>query len=110
MLRKISIALVASAASLLLSGGMASADECDPYDTECGTPFVNFTPLSPEQLAPVGATGMEREGYDPFYTECGDPFVNFTPLYPEQAPVGATGMEEPEVNICPSIPEQEFRD
>jgi hypothetical protein len=101
MLRKISITIAASAVSLLLSGGMASAEECAyPGDTECGAPFASVMPLSSGQAAP--------EGYAD--TESGDPFLNMAPLYPEQmAPVGATGTEEPSV-LCPSIPEQDCRD
>jgi hypothetical protein len=99
MLRKISITLVASAVSLLLAGGIASAANqyTDP-DTESGEPFVNY---SPEEGSPVGATGIRpREYVD---TESGTPPAN---LMPELVP-GTVG--EPTV-ICPSVPEQDCRD
>ena len=67
MLRKISIAIVASAVSVLLSGGIASAGEWDNSGSVTSKVLrpVNpddsgyFGPVLSEQLAPVGATGIE---------------------------------------------------
>ena len=70
MLRKLSMAITASAACLLLSGGIAVAAEPGPQylDTESGTPFVDANlpsmqisePSTSDQAAtPVGATGTE---------------------------------------------------
>ena len=99
---KISIALVASAASLLLAG-TANAGLLDPGDTESGEPFVSIYPLSRGHLVPVDPVGAYRDG--------GDPFTSMRSIYSGQtSPVGATGTEKPEGNTSWAIPEQEFRD
>ena len=80
--KKIAIAIIAGAGSLLLAGGMASAadESCFPSSSsECGVEW-GTTPTTSYERAPVGATGIGAAGGETGPVEVLTPGYEFRPI------------------------------
>lgn len=107
MLRKISIAIVATAASLLLAGGMANAESVFPSDGEASTALPaleTYADRYAREAAPVGATGAAEESCFPSESsECGPEPVGLGNI-PEA--VGGTEAEAAGGEVLREIPSE----
>ena len=95
--KKIAIAIIAGAGSLLLAGGMASAadESCFPSSSsECGVEWgTTPTTLYERPAVPAGPAGAAAESCFPSSSsECGVEWGTTPTTSYERAPVGATGI------------------